>query len=295
MTRNGKETYTCMTWSSVNAPDEVFVINCGTFQTSPKPGDRLTLSYQKYQSSSSSLWLSKKDDPTTEVAAFTTQVCTLPGDECSTIPRCMHTGGKNVNENEAPCRCGSLKCDGGKFCYGEASACSNGVVQPCPKGHFSSYGMDFGDGCAPCEAGKFADTVGATACTACADTDKTTPIAAESASACVGKCVPGTYRDGSFTCAACEQGKYSSFLESPSCESCPEDMKTASTHSTEVSACIPRCKEGEYSRASDGTCYKCPKSQFSTTIDSSACTMCPAGKMTFKVGSASADACVDKW
>ena len=281
--------------SNVNAPDDAYVINCGTFETPPNPGDRLTLSYQKYQSSSASIFLSKKGDPTTEVAAFTTQVCTLPGDECSTTLRCVHTDGKNVNENAAPCRCGSLKCDDGKFCYGEASACSNGVIQPCPKGHFSTYGIDSGDGCLPCEAGKFADTEGATACTACANTDKTTPIAAESASACVDKCLPGTYRDGSFSCAACEQGKYSSSLESPSCESCPEDMKTASTHSTKNSDCIPKCKEGEYSPGSDGKCYQCPKSEYSTAVDSSACTMCPAGKKTFKEGSNSADACVDKW
>lgn len=290
MTLNGEETI-CIGWNNHNAPDEVYVVLCG----STKPGDRVTVSYQKYQSSSASLWLSKKGDPTTEVEAFTAQVCSLPGDNCSTIPRCVHTGGKNVNENDAPCRCGSLKCDDGKFCYGRGSACSNRVVEPCPKGHFSTYGVDPGDGCAPCEAGKFADTVGATACTACADTDKTTPIAAESASACVDKCLPGTYRDGSFTCAACAQGKFSFDPESPSCKSCPEDMKTASTHSTKYSDCIPKCKKGEYSPGSDGTCYQCPKSEYSTAVDSAACNMCPAGKKTFEEGSNSADACVDKW
>jgi hypothetical protein len=110
-----------------------------------------------------------------------------------------------------------------------------------------------GPSCVECEAGKYADAMGRTACTDCAAGS----VATSNRTGCV-QCVAGTYAIANQT----------------ACETCPSD--SSSTAGSDASTdCV--CNAG-FEGPAGGECLLCPIGKFKATSGAGSCTSCPIGK-----------------
>jgi len=138
--------------------------------------------------------------------------------------------------------------------------------------------------CKQCEAGKYQNSTGSSACSACPYKDQTSDVGSKTAADCY---------------VACPLGKYA--FNTTFCQACPLHMDTVTVSIASTIAANDRlgdckCKPGYYAINPDNptnkTCRQCPWHSYKSLIgDQTSCAACPVNTGTSSPGATSEDAC----
>jgi hypothetical protein len=138
--------------------------------------------------------------------------------------------------------------------------------------------------CQECEAGKYQNSTGASACSACPYKDQTSDVGSKTAADCYVSCPLGKYAYNTSLCLAC-----------------PVHMDTVTVSSASTIAANNglgdcKCRPGYFAIDPDNptnkTCHQCPQHSYkSSTSDQTSCAACPVNTGTSYGGATSKDAC----
>ena len=211
-------------------------------------------------------------------------------------------------------------CAPGYFAPGSGASACSGL---CPLGTFRSrYGGVSEAGCAPCAAGTYGESVGASFCSQCEagyasnasgatswDTCRQCPAGSWSsagAAAC-SACGPGLYSltrgaTSPTTCLPCQPGRYSDAQganSSATCLPCAAGTSSSATGATSLSFTgrpqCAACEAGTFALQGSPACTSCPLGTYSMAVGGQAlsvCAACPPPSTTVTQGAVLASQCI---
>jgi hypothetical protein len=138
--------------------------------------------------------------------------------------------------------------------------------------------------CQQCEAGKFSNTTNALQCSKC----QKGRYSESGASTCT-KCIVGKYQnlEAQFECIACNVNTYAEVEGKVNCDICKPGSYSEKTGQIRCQFCA----EGQFRKAGETRCEKCPQGTSTNNTNGGECKTCSNGKYSNMEGSASCKLC----